>query len=438
MNKPFEIRDPIHGFIGLNDWELEIVNHPVFQRLRRIRQLGLTDMVYPGATHTRFEHSLGVMHVAGRMFDEIVNRRRDFLENELRFNEAGLQRDRTFVRLAALLHDVGHAPFSHAAEGLMPLIPGTDKAFKHEAYSGAAIKYLMSEVIEDHALNDNYKFKASDIADFLEGRTSLGRTLLWRDLITGHLDADRADYLLRDSYHAGVEYGKYDLNRVLISMTVGIDQETNSPAIAIDEGGLHAAEGLILARYMMFTQVYFQHTRRAYDYHVNGFLKSLLVEETGDENATFPPPTSVENIQKYLEWTDWKALGLLANEQGGEDGRIIRERNHHRDVFETKEVPDQEDLDMLDRVVTELGDDVVFVDPPEKSWYNIEKTEIRILQRAGEIDETLQKLSQLSNVVGKIAGISQKRVYVAASNKEAATDKVAKLRVSRRDENDGS
>ena len=79
MAGPFEIRDPIHGFIELDDWERDIVNHPVFQRLRRIRQLGLTDMVYPGATHSRFEHSLGVMHVATRMFEAIVDRRRDFL-----------------------------------------------------------------------------------------------------------------------------------------------------------------------------------------------------------------------------------------------------------------------------------------------------------------------------------------------------------------------
>ena len=83
MAGPFEIRDPIHGFIELDDWEREIVNHPVFQRLRRIRQLGLTDMVYPGATHSRFEHSLGVMHVATRMFEAIADRRRDFLESQL-------------------------------------------------------------------------------------------------------------------------------------------------------------------------------------------------------------------------------------------------------------------------------------------------------------------------------------------------------------------
>ena len=112
MAGPFEIRDPIHGFIELDDWERDIVNDPVFQRLRRIRQLGLTDMVYPGATHSRFEHSLGVMHIATRMFDAIVSRRRDFLEATYNYDDVGLARDRRILRLAALLHDVGHAPFS--------------------------------------------------------------------------------------------------------------------------------------------------------------------------------------------------------------------------------------------------------------------------------------------------------------------------------------
>ena len=91
MTKIYEIRDPIHGFIQLNDWEREIVDHFVFQRLRRIRQLGLTDMVYPGAMHTRFEHSLGVMHLATMMFDAIVARRREFLKSELRFTKGGLK-----------------------------------------------------------------------------------------------------------------------------------------------------------------------------------------------------------------------------------------------------------------------------------------------------------------------------------------------------------
>lgn len=104
--KYYEIRDPILGFIAVNEWEREIIDHWAFQRLRRIKQLAWTDMVYPGATHSRFEHSLGVMHIATQMFDSIVNKNAEFLKSELNFTEAGFQRDRVLVRLAGLLHDV--------------------------------------------------------------------------------------------------------------------------------------------------------------------------------------------------------------------------------------------------------------------------------------------------------------------------------------------
>src|SRR5882757_6610120 len=114
----YELRCPVHGFIPFSDWEREIIAQPAFQRLRRIRQLAWTDQVYPGAMHTRFEHSLGVMHVASRLYDAIVNRSQDVLESELTYNADGLRKDRILVRLAALLHDVGHCPFSHAAETL--------------------------------------------------------------------------------------------------------------------------------------------------------------------------------------------------------------------------------------------------------------------------------------------------------------------------------
>src|SRR5438270_8358508 len=119
-HRQYEIRCPVHGFITLNDWEWEIIRQPAFQRLRRIRQLGWTDQVYPGAMHTRFEHSLGVMHVATHLYDAILRRSRDVLVSELTYNEAGFERDKILVRLAALLHDVGHSPFSHASEELYP------------------------------------------------------------------------------------------------------------------------------------------------------------------------------------------------------------------------------------------------------------------------------------------------------------------------------
>lgn len=117
-HRQYEIRCPIHGFVALNDWEREIISQAPFQRLRRIRQLAWTDLVYPGAMHTRFEHSLGVMHVATQLYDAILQRSGQLLKSELAYNDEGLRRDRALVRVTALLHDVGHAPFSHAAEGL--------------------------------------------------------------------------------------------------------------------------------------------------------------------------------------------------------------------------------------------------------------------------------------------------------------------------------
>ncbi|GAF84239.1 unnamed protein product, partial [marine sediment metagenome] len=150
VSKTYEIRDPIHGFIVLNEWERDIIDHSVFQRLRRIRHLGLTDMVYPGAMHTRFEHSLGAMHVATQMYDEIVKRRGNYwLESELNFSEGGLKRHKVLLRISCLLHDVGHPPFSHVGEAILACDPSTGEPYRHEEYSVAAILHLMRDVIDD-------------------------------------------------------------------------------------------------------------------------------------------------------------------------------------------------------------------------------------------------------------------------------------------------
>jgi len=100
--RQYEIRDPVYGFVSFNDWEKDIIGHPAFQRLRRIKQLALTEMVYPGAVHTRFEHSLGVMHLATKMYDSIVNSSRSMLEDRLNYADAGLQKDRQLIRLASI------------------------------------------------------------------------------------------------------------------------------------------------------------------------------------------------------------------------------------------------------------------------------------------------------------------------------------------------
>ncbi|KLU62647.1 deoxyguanosinetriphosphate triphosphohydrolase [Peptococcaceae bacterium CEB3] len=422
----YEIRDPVHGFIQINEWERQIINDPVFQRLRRIRQLAWTDMVYPGACHNRFEHSLGVMHVATKMFDSITRKEGEYLKDELNFSEHGLDRDRTLLRLACLLHDVGHSPFSHAGEGLLLTNPDTGKSYKHEHYSAAAVRYLLKDSIENNPLNENYHITAEEVAQFLEGSTArFGRSLLWRDLLSSQLDADRADYLLRDSYHCGVTYGHYDINRLLSTVTIGLS-DTGSPILSVEEGGIHVAEALILARYQMFTQVYFQHTRRAYDHHIADVLKILLEKEQEHDpeitiKGKFPPPTSTENTLKYLHWDDWKVYGLLSDGQAGEPGELIKRRNHYRCIHQTHEVPTKRDMDFIDLLGTELDRQGIpgFMDNATSSWYKTGKEDILIRTNNGVSRKTVP-LSSLSSLIQGLKPVMQQRIYVPQAYKREA------------------
>jgi HD superfamily phosphohydrolase len=183
--KFYEIRDPVYGFIGLNELEMDIVNHSVFQRLRRIQQLGFTEMVYPSAKHNRFEHSLGVMHLSTRLYDEIVKKNSHILKETIGLDEDELNRDRELIRLAALLHDIGHTPFSHVGENIMPINPKTSKSYKHEHYSAVIIKKIFKGIIEDHEASV-YNIKAKDVAALIEGDEEILKTrFFWKVLISG-------------------------------------------------------------------------------------------------------------------------------------------------------------------------------------------------------------------------------------------------------------
>jgi HD superfamily phosphohydrolase len=427
VRSDLEIRCPIHGFIKLNEWERDIVDHPVFQRLRRIRQLAWTEAVYPGAAHTRFEHSLGVMHSATLMFDAIVNKAdcREILEHELNFNTSGIEKDRQVVRLAALLHDVGHAPFSHAAEALMPRNAHTNKPFRHEDYSAAAVRLLMTDVIDRHPQSENFGITAAQVADFIERKSTLGRQIFWHELLSGQFDADRADYLLRDSHHLGVAYGKYDLHRLIATITIALDDDT--PRIAVERGGLHAAEALILARYLMFTQVYFQHTRRIFDHHLEEAMRTMLERPDPRElisTSQFPPPDGTDNLHKFLDWDDWRVYSELSNCRGGPHGEILKSRKHFSRVFETPEVPATKDMEDLERVVATLGNDVRWIDKATNSWYKSLDKDIRIRQPLGRQSVPL---SECSAVVKNMRSINQFRVYVSREDKQKAEQALQKL-----------
>jgi len=407
----FEIRCPVHGFVALNDWERQIIERPAYQRLRRIRQLAWTDQVYPGAMHNRFEHSLGVMHTAGLIYDAIIRNSWQVLHDELGYDEQGVKRNRQLVRLAALLHDVGHSPFSHASEELFPDQENGGGKYVHEQYSAAIVRGPLRSAIEEHKLNQGYNLSADDVAALLEGSAGARQGIFWRDLITGQMDADRMDYLLRDSHHAGVHYGRFDLQRLISTMTA-IRVKDGPPRIGIQEGGWHAAEALVIARYFMFTQVYFHKTRVAYDIHIREAMKELL------PGGHFPKP---ERLDEFLAWDDWRVLGLLASGAGGEHGKRLSGRDHYRLVFQTNEVQTPVDKARLARVREALGGLLAAEMPAGKSWYKTGDTDIRV---EDERTHGPVPLSVRSSVVRNLGNNDQVLLYCSPENRSEAMKKV--------------
>ena len=412
--RTYEFRCPVHGFIEVNDWERSVIDHPAFQRLRRIRQLGWTDYVYPGSTHTRFEHSLGVMHVVTRMYNAISQRSGAVLRSHLDYdvNGVGTTRDRQLMRFAALLHDTGHAPFSHAAEDLLPNRPTSKKKYGHEDYSAAIVRRRLKDVIENHPANDNMRLTSDEIASLIDGTSRNRRILFWRELLDGQMDADRMDYLLRDSLHLGVQYGRYDLDRIVATATVVEMRREGSDDVecrlAVTRGGWHAAVGLILARYFMFTQVYFHKTRVAFDIHLRKALAHMLPD------SVFPSPED-DGIDEYLEWDDWRVLGQLVEDKGGEHGQRLHRRRHFRQIWESPESPLADAQARLDVLRPALGDVLAAVERSDKSWYKTGNPDIQVA--TGDSDE-VRPLSDYSPVIKQLreAPHRQIRLYALPEN----------------------
>ena len=409
----------------LTPFEQDIIDVPVYQRLRRIRQLALTDMVYPAANHTRFEHSLGVMHVASLMFRQIRAEIERIKPGNALFSSDDLDKAEAMLRLAALLHDVGHAPFSHAGEDVMPTIAGQKKRYDHEDYTAALISHFFADVIKNHPQNV-HGISVEELCAFLGHGNPPRNMLFWRELVKGQMDADRADYLLRDSYHVGVAYGRYDLPRLIATLTVAPHPENEGLVVAVDDGGIQAVESLIIARYMMFTQVYFHHTRRAYDHHITEVLKYVLQEDSrvrGEQNCTvFRPPAAptreetLENLRRYVSWTDAVVWDSIDNGRAGDHGELIRLRRHDRVVARTGAVPTPKEVLVLQRdvlpKVQELGG---WLDLAEGAWYKFDRSGVYVTDGKKSVE-----LPDCSAVVKGLEPMFQARIYVPLDSEEKA------------------
>lgn len=226
-------KDPVHGYVHVRDqviWDLIATKE--FQRLRRIKQLGTTYLVFHGAEHSRFNHSLGVYEIVRRMIDDVFSRRSEWKEE-----------DRLLSLCAALLHDLGHGPFSHSFEKVFD--------FDHEYYTQAII---LGETEVNQVLKKVDPDFPKQVAEVIN-KTSENKLVV--SLISSQIDADRMDYLLRDAYYTGVSYGHFDLDRILRVM------RPLEEKVVIKKTGMHAVEDYIMSRYQMYWQVYFHPVTRS-------------------------------------------------------------------------------------------------------------------------------------------------------------------------------
>jgi HD superfamily phosphohydrolase len=233
------LRDPLWNNIRVDELTLRLVDTETFQRLRYVRQLGLAYLVYPGATHTRFEHALGTYHLARRTLALMAER--DAL--------AGADaEEQAVVRAAALLHDVGHYPFSHALEEIGQL---NHETVARPLVTTGRIAEILSETIGTTAPQRVFDLICGSSDSALQG------------LISGSLDLDKIEYLKRDAFMCGVPYGEIDVDRLTNSLLVLPDPQTGQPMIGVLEKGLSALESLLFAKYQMYRNVYWHHAVRS-------------------------------------------------------------------------------------------------------------------------------------------------------------------------------
>lgn len=430
----YQFRDPIHGFIDITEHERKIIDSPPFQRLRNIHQLATTYLVYHGAEHTRFGHSLGVMHLTSRVFDSVVKKSPNIFSDDNNENEIKTRWYRQILRLIGLTHDLGHAPFSHASEALF------DGNREHEHYTRDII---FNTEIAEYIRMIGQKFASDYGAQFditpeliwmiYEGKDVLNPSYIMPDFkflqsfVDGELDCDKMDYLLRDSRYCGVTYGTYDLERFISTLTVY--KSENKLQLAIEKGGVQALEEFILARYFMFIQVYFHKTRRYLDRCLVKCLVKIL------PNGKYPVA-----VEEYLLWDDARILYLIS-QSTDEDvvnyrNRVIMPCVYESSAHATKS--DSNNFSLIYNVIkAELPEPCLIYDSIDKFAHKLTpalipydddsgKGIVIVNEKTGEIQNLMEVSLILESIVKPI---SIRRLYVSRERESSVTERIKGLQM---------
>ena len=407
-----EIKDPVHGYVYITQEEKTIIDSYPVQRLHRLRQLAGAEYVYPGANHTRFEHSVGVMYLAGMVISN-PNISQHVNEDETEI-----------IRIAALLHDVGHGPFSHVFEYL--LTKNLDKT--HED--------LTTWIIQKSELSDIIKkagYSPQEIGELAVGKLHKPKKAFLDQIISSTVDVDKQDFIVRDTYHTGAECGYIDIFRLIYTLDVLGEN------LAVEIGALSALESLLIARIESFKSIYFHRVGRAAQ-----IMLAMAMDKANEELGL----TRFKTPEQYLAMDDYTVYTMLKNCKKSKN--IINDLENRRmlkcayektfyekdtmvsNIFSRENYRRQLQLEIAEEANVETN--VVMIDVPtvpsvpyEHSVLT-ESMEIPVFYKTPEGKKIPQRLSEISKIFETLRGFMNiLRVYTTAEEREKVSEAAAKI-----------